>query len=160
MRNSWKGYVCFSLSESLGLYKQTTWTCLCSFSFTFQGLLHRVYVSSVPRVIHKLLQHKELQPWPDENQHQFFFGDWLITNGSKSSDLVLPHPGQAFETVCNGETAVRSFPSLSPPEWTDILWIPLVASASTQMELELLNLTVHVWYITGVTYGQLHAAVA
>lgn len=76
MRNSWKGYVCFSLSESLGLYKQTTWTCLCSFSFTFQGLLHRVYVSSVPRVIHKLLQHKELQPWPDENQHQFFFW-WL-----------------------------------------------------------------------------------
>lgn len=39
MRNSWKGYVCFSLSESLGLYKQTTRTCLCSFFFAFEGFV-------------------------------------------------------------------------------------------------------------------------
>lgn len=120
VRNSWKGYVCFSLSESLGLYKQTTRTCLCSFFFTFQGLNSRACVNTVLRVIYKLLWLKELQPWPQEHQHHFLCQcpvqagsvPRLTTNGPNSNNLSIPYPGQTFEIVCNREGAVMCFPSL------------------------------------------------
>lgn len=121
MRNSWKGYVCFSLSESLGLYKQNTWTCLCSFFFTFQGLLGRACVSAVPGVIREERQHNKLttQRWvavfgvvPG--------GCCLTTKGLNSGRLFVLHPWVPFESVHIGEgVSLPFFHSQGPTHWAE-----------------------------------------